>query len=312
MTPVHPSEVAVEGLAGQLTNFWDWATATADRRMIVLWIGWTSLSWILYIVSVYVGLHFAATSVLGLMQHSTVLALAAFAALVKPQTARSMAGPILLYMLSSVFTILIGVIQFAVSGSLSSLSLSNTLAYHVAAFGSWVWFGVVLYLVAQFSSICVTRQPYVTYEVLTLKKLLVATSLAAAGFAMQQFGRQEQMWVMPDEVRIVFLLWTTLGVAIWFVVLWAQICSYRAAFFLIVLTAIGGVCMSELMHVAVWSRMEFKEANVTLSHPALWETMLSWLTSMLGVWIAIGIARLGGYQVRHMSAPSAANNGPTI
>jgi hypothetical protein len=306
MTPVNSSELAVERRLGP-SIYRHWATATADRRMIMLWIGWTSLSSILFIVSAYVGLNFAATLAVGLVQHS-VFALAATAALVKPQTARSLAGPVLLYILWSLTTILTAEIQFAVSESQFSLSLSNIIASHVASFGSWIWFGVMLYVVAQFFGIGVSRQPY-SDEGLTINKLLVATSLAATGFAMQRFGRMEQqLWVLPDDAQLVFVLGTALPVAVWFVVLWTQLCSYKSALFLIVLTMIGGVCISEFLHAAVWSRMELKGANAMLGHPALWEVTLSWFASMLGVWVIIRIAEVGGYLVRRTSAPSAADN----
>lgn len=311
MSPVNPSERTAEERAGWLVRFLYWSTATVDRRMIVLWMGWASLSWIMLIGSEYIGLGLLTTSAYGLIQQSTVFALAAFAALVKPQTPRYLGIPVLFYVLFSVCTISISVIQCAVSESHFSQTPFTIFENHVASFGYWIWFGVVLYLVVHYFGLCVTRQPP-SGEVLTVNKLFVATSLAAAGFAMQRFSQIDQFLVIPDEAQLVFMLETALPVALWLVVLWTQICSRRMALFLIVLTIIGGVCMGELLHAALWSRVELKDSNVKIGHQPLWEQVLSWLTAMLGVWVAIRIARVGGYQVRRTSAPSASDSQTTI
>lgn len=305
-----PSQVEVVGVPIDPMNTSEFAAEKHPARlpihrlfrvshglMIATWFGWAVVSWTLWTLAAVLGFGGATGWVSGLIQHSTVYALVAAAAFISPLTVRSVFVPAILYSALSISSGVLIVIQILVQSGPSYLALDDIVANFASSFGAWIWLGVCFFLAAQLSGLRVTRQPGAVYDVFTVKKLMAATSLACLGLALQHFDVTQQVWAEPNGAKLLRVLLTPLGAIVWCVVLGTQLSSLKLGWLLVVLTTVFGIAVNEALYAVVWSRMEFKEANVTLSHPTLWESGLSWLMSMLGVWIALRIARLGGYRV---------------
>lgn len=296
MNPGDPLDQTIEGKIGNVRRFAGWIRQSADRRMIAVWVGWTIIAWTFYWLLVRIAPLSAGSWLYGLVQHSTVYALVAAAALIRPYTLRSITWPAIVYVAWFAASGLLGVVLVFLLDSPVAQLFEISLVGFFSSIGTWIWLGVVLYLLSQFLGICVTRQPHLDYQPITLTKLMFVTALAALAFAIQGIDSGPQIWMRPDRARLVYMLSSILVAMVWCVVMWTRICSARMSLLIITVTTIAGVAVGELLFV-VWSSLIPSESSVSVHHPPLWESGLSWLMSMLGIWIALRIARVGGYRV---------------
>lgn len=296
-------------------KFLQWIATNPDRRMLSVWLCWCVLSWpgvtLANAAAVWLGSGLGigwpyqiVTPFYSLVWMSTAYALVVMPILCTPRTVYSVGTPIAIYATWCVVN-LATTFTGTWMGDFTTFPVESVLGSLATIVGQTVWLGVCFYLVSSLAALRLSRSEQNTeHNSLSVLNLMIATTVAAAGFALERLGSGSVAETAFDNgFALLSILFTPVTALTWCVVMWAQLIPrWKAAIALtsvVLFTAISSFVAVSMLPA------DLPDPTVTIAYPSLWELLFGDTMGIAGIWIALRIARLGGYEVRSTQKQTA-------
>lgn len=288
-------------------KFLQWIATNPDRRMLSVWLCWCVLSWtvvsLAYAAAVWLVSRLLIVwpiNLIGtgysLVFYSTSLALIAMPILCTPRTAYSVGVPITIFTIWSVATVAAH-FTGAWPSPITTVTAKSVSASLATIAGQGVWLGVCFYLVDSFSPLTLSRSDMNAQKSsLSVLRVMIATAMAGMGFAFMRFGHGNTETTLGSSFAMFAILSSPIAAVTWCVVMWAELVQrWKAA-----IALVSVVLFSAGSSTVAFSALpeDSADPNVSIALPAFWQLALSASMAIVGIGIALRIARLGGYKVR--------------